>query len=79
MSDVVINTSNEFLLGLTHRGPHTPAGAPCIRPSGVMPYWNTRQGAYRFAAWLISMADMLPDEDDSSHDFPTILKAIQNS
>ena len=74
-----INTTNEFLLGLTHRGPHTEAGKPCIRPAGLQPYFNTKQGAYRFAAWLITMADLLPDELDSTATFEDVLKAVQST
>ena len=73
-----INTDNEFLLGLTRRGLHTEAGKPCIRPSDLVPYFTTKQGAYRFAAWLVSMAEMLPDEPGAAT-FEDVLKAVQSA
>lgn len=75
-----INTANEFLLGLKgSKAAHAQDNGPCVRTTGIMPYFNTRQRAYRFAAWLVSMAEMLPDEPGQPTDFGTILKAVQNT
>ncbi len=73
-----INTNNEFFLGLSRRHPHGKTGEPCVKPAGLQPYWTTKQGAYRFAAWLVSMAEMLPDETGEAT-FEDVLKAVQST
>lgn len=84
MSDVIqeiqVDTSNEFLLGLSRqgKGPHADNG-PMIRTAGIMPYFNTKQRAYRFAAWLVEMAAMLPDEPGQPTDFDEIRQAVRSS
>jgi hypothetical protein len=63
-----INTSNEFAICASNKSIY-PAFPPTLR---------TRQQAYRFAAWVVAMAEILPDEpqDDT---FLDILHAIRNT
>lgn len=67
----LVNTTNEFLLGLT--GGDHPMVAPHSHPT-----YRTKQEAYRYAAWLLFMADCLPDEP-SKHTFEEVSQAILNT
>lgn len=49
-----LDTTNEFLLSAY-------AGGSTIAPA-FHPKFSTRQQAYRFAAWLETMAETLPEE-----------------
>lgn len=40
--------------------------------------FRTRQEAYRFCAWVLALAEVLPNEDDYST-FEEVLEAVQNS
>jgi len=65
---IVVNTANEFGLGLQMN---------TIRPI-AFPQFTTKQQAYRFAAWLVLMAEMLPDET-LDHSFLEIGAAISET
>lgn len=65
---IEINTMNEFGLGLQMK---------TIRPI-AFPQFTTKQQAYRFAAWLVFMAESLPDEM-LDHSFLEIADAIKNT
>lgn len=49
---------------------------PLIRD---VPIFRTKQSAYRFAGWLVEMAETLPDEDDRAHTWEQIRKAIHDA
>lgn len=66
--EIEINTMNEFGLGLQMNS---------IRPI-AFPQFTSKQQAYRFAAWLINMAEMLPDEP-LDHTFDEVNEAIRNT
>lgn len=65
---IEVNTANEFGLGLQMN---------MIRPIAY-PQFETKQQAYRFAAWLVNMAEMLPDEV-IDHSFDEVNEAIRNT
>lgn len=80
-----VDTTNEF--GLIN-GENLPNHSMSLRGRGkfiragyaVSVEFRTRQAALRFAAHLVSMAPLLPDEEGAEeHDFDTILEAIQGS
>lgn len=76
-SSADINTANEFLLGLS-----SISGQPAIEAAFIRPVFRSRQQAFRFAAWLATMAETLPDETPEAthaHSFEEILAAIQNT
>jgi len=65
---IEVKTFNEFGLGLQMN---------TVRPV-AFPQFTTRQQAYRFAAWLVLMAEMLPSEEPN-HSFIEIGAAISES
>lgn len=65
---IEVNTMNEFSLGMQMK---------TIRPIAY-PQFTTKQQAFRFAAWLVFMAEMLPDET-MDHTFLEIAEAIKNT
>lgn len=65
-----VNTSNDFMLAAN--GVH---GLVPLLPVQA----RTRQQAFRLAAWLVLMGEMLPDEPDQPDDFDTVLKAVSNT
>lgn len=79
-----VDTTNEFALGLGHNLPNHSMSmigrsayiAPTVRD---VPLFRTRQSAYRYAAWLMTMAETLPHEDSNEHSWEQILHAIRNS
>ncbi len=79
-----IPTDNEF--GLAH-GRNLPNHSMSLNGRGAFihptlparPIFRTKQSAYRFAGWLLTMAEVLPDEDDRAHTFDEILGAIERS
>ena len=78
-----IDTTNEFALGA---GSNLPNHSETIKGRGkyvkvctpAYVLFRTRQSAYRFAAWLIVLADTLPHEP-GEHDFLAVLEAVQDS
>jgi len=78
-----IDTTNEWLLSL---GTHLPNHSQSIagRPKFVAPVlsqrqlvFRTKQQAYRFASYLIELADSLADEE-GEHSFDEVLDAVRN-
>lgn len=66
----VINTDNESFVGF-HMG--------VVRPAHY-PVHNTRQSAYRYAAWLLKAAEVLPDEEgQEDYRFEDVRAAINTS
>lgn len=63
-----VNTANDFMLGIAGKR---------ICPI-VLPIFKTRQQAWRFLAWLESMAELLPEEDPPST-MEEIRTAIRNT
>lgn len=78
-----VDTENEYLLS---RGTNLPnhslsqmgRGAFVTPNYQAVPIFRTKQSAYRFAGWLLTMADTLPDEE-GSHSFAQVLNAIKRS
>lgn len=76
-----VNTENEWAI---HKGQNLPNSTWAMngRAKYVMvgtiavPLFRTRQQAYRFAAWLVTMAEVLPDEEQPD-DWETVLEAVQ--
>lgn len=80
--DIPVNTLNEWAIGygknLDNHSSALAGRAGFIRQmDGTVPTFRTKQEAYRYAAYLISMAEVLPDED-GEHTFEEVLSAIQN-
>lgn len=63
-----VETANDFLFG-TNRSALYP-----MVPVRI----TTRQQAFRAAAWMVSMAEVLPEEDPPSS-FDEVLAAIQRT
>lgn len=81
-----VDTTNRYALSFGQNMPnHSESlrgrGGFVRQGFGEVPTFRTKQAAYSYAAYLITMAEvMLPDEDGcESHDFETILAAIRNS
>lgn len=81
----VIDTTNEFIL---HSGENLPNHSMSMIGKGkyvaqglaTIPLFRDRQAAYRYAAWLICMAEILPNElDDSSPTWEQVLDAVRNT
>lgn len=71
MADHEINTGNDHFLG----GNSSMGIAPTLTGT---PVFKTKQQAYRFAAWLITVAMILPDEP-GEHSFDDVLQAIRST
>lgn len=65
-----IETINEFGLGVRE--------GLGIRPI-AHPMFRNKQQAYRFAAWLMEMSEVLPDDSLGAHSFEQIREAIKRS
>jgi len=80
-----INTINEYALWFGRNLPnHSTSlvgkGAFVRQSLPEVPTFRTRQGAYRYAAYLVTMADLLPDDDGQEGiTFDDVLSAIQNT
>ena len=66
-------TTNEFFLSAYRSGARN-----VLAPSLMHPEFKTKQQAYRFAAWLVELAQMLDDEPLASS-FAEIRQAIRNT
>lgn len=64
-----IDATNKFALG-SHLGVIRPVFAPVFA---------TKQEAHCFAAWLMLMAEGLPDDEKQPYSFDDYTAAIQNS
>jgi len=81
--DIPVNTLNEYAIGygknLDNHSSALAGRAGFIRQmTGDVPTFRTKQEAYRYAAYLVSMAEVLPDED-GAHEFDEVLAAVQNA
>jgi hypothetical protein len=81
----VVSTINDFFLS---SGQNLPNHSTAIRGRAKFvrqslpesPIFRDKQKAFRYAAWLICMAEMLPDEDGQEGiTFEEVLDAIRNS
>lgn len=70
-----VNTSNEW--GLIHRTKTYGMNA-MVGPSYGAPRFKTRQACYRFAAWLLYLAENLPEEDVPAT-FEEVKEAVENA
>jgi len=81
----IINTSNDYLLmfgqNLPNHSTSIAGRGKFVRQSIVeTPTFRTAQQAYRYAAWLATMAEMLPDEAGAEeHTFDAVRAAIRNT
>lgn len=68
-ADRKVRTDNDFMVGATSTtvGPMAP------------PMCTTRDQAYRFAAWMVELAFVLPEEPDGGHSFEAIREAVRNT
>lgn len=78
------NTTNEFLIQLGQNLPnHTESrrGRQWFVRQGVagIPAFRTRDQVYRYAAWLLVMAEVLPSEGDTEFSFEEVLDAVRNA
>lgn len=78
-----INTLNEYGLSLGQNlDNHSTAlagRAKFVRQSDpTVPTFRTQQAAFRYAAYLVSMAMVLPHEE-GEHEFEEVLDAIRNA
>lgn len=81
-----VSTTNDYGLSA---GQNLPNHSTSINGRGAfvrqtlpkIPEFRTRQEAYRYSAYLITMAEIvLPDDNDcEAHDFPTVLAAIRSA
>jgi len=86
MAEKSIETINEFAISAGQNLPNhsaSVAGRSKFIRQGVpeVPTFRTKQQAYRYAAWLLFMADNhLPDEEGcEEHGFADIAVAIANT
>lgn len=81
--EVPVNTLNEYAIcsgqnmdnttfAMNGRAKFIRQGQPSV------PTFRTKQAAFRYAAYLITMAEILPDEE-GAHDFEEVIHAIQNA
>ncbi len=83
--DGLIDTTNDYLLGT---GENLPNSTWASRGQAryvtqilqELPVWRVRQDAYRYAAWLISLAEILPDSpEETGVTFEQVQDAIRNT
>lgn len=86
MSDTApIKTINDFLIGGGENLPNHSASmmgrGKFIRQNrSDVPTFRDRQTAYRYAAYLITLADVLPDEDGQEGiTFDDVLSAVRDT
>lgn len=81
----VIETKNDYAL---HTGQNLPnhtfsqIGLGKFVSHGVnsIPMWRRREDAYRYAAWVVSLAEVLPwGVDAKEHTFEEALNAVRNA
>lgn len=85
--ELKINTTNDFVLGLSSNLPNTSHAQRgqekfvTSRTHGTKPViFRTKQSAYRYVAWLLCFAEVLPDEEDQPGvTLEQIQRAIQTS
>lgn len=80
-SDVPVNTMNE---GAITSGQNLPNHSTSMAGRGKfvgpalqrVPQWRTKQEVYRFCAWAVLMAEVLPEEE-GEHTFEEVIEAIK--
>lgn len=82
----VVDTTNEYALSSGNNLPNhstSMAGRGAFVRQSIpdVPTFRTKQAAYRYAAYLITMAEaILPDEEGAAaHEFGVVLHAIRNA
>lgn len=81
--EIPVNTVNEYIL---MTGQNLPNHSTSLAGRGKYvkvgrhgePIYRTKQEAYRYAAYLLTMADTLPDED-GAHTYQEVEEAIRNA
>lgn len=82
--EILPNLLNEFAV---HKGENLPNHSASLMGRGKfvligmqpIPPLRTKQQAYCLAAYLVSMAETLPDEDTGAYTFEEIREAIENA
>ena len=80
-----IDTTNDYLLSLgenlpNHSMSRRGLGKFVTQSLHEMPIWRTRQDAFRYAAWLVEMAEILPDtEGEEGVTFEQVRNAIRST
>jgi hypothetical protein len=81
--EVPVNTLNEFAIGAgqnMENSTHAMNGRAHFVRQGMptVPTFRTKQEAFRYAAYLVTLAEVkLPDED-GEHTYEQVLHAIRN-
>ena len=81
--EIPVNTLNEWAISSGQNMENTTYAmndrAKFIRQGDPrVPTFRTKQEAFRYAAYLVTMAALLPDEE-GAHDFEEVIHAIQNA
>lgn len=80
-----IETRNDFALSFgqnlpNHSSSISGRGAFIRQSLSELPTFRDRQTAYRYAAWLVLLADVLPDDDGQEGiTFDDVLSAISDA
>lgn len=80
-----IDTTNDFLLSSgenlpNHSMSRAGLGKFVHQALSDHPVWRTRQDAYRYAGWLLTLAEILPDsEGEEGVTFEQVKTAIRNT
>lgn len=83
--EIEINCFNEWGIGsqqnLANHSASVSGFPRFVRQTAPgIPLFRTKQAAYRYAAWLLSLAEMLPDEPGQEGiTYEQVLNAVQNS
>lgn len=84
VDEVPVNTLNEFAISAgqnldNHTASMSGRGKFVRQMMPTVPTFRTKQEAFRYAAYLVTMAEShLPDED-GEHTYEQVLHAIQNA
>lgn len=81
-STPTVDITNKFAIQVGENLPNHSTSligrAKFVKPGiGIMPIFRTKQEAFRFCAWVMALAAVLPDED-GAHTFEEVLEAVQN-
>lgn len=80
---IEVDAANDYMIGLGENLPNHSLSqmgrSKFVRQKVAgMPTFRTQQEAFRYAAWLVSMAEVLPHED-GEHTFEQVLDAVRNA
>lgn len=83
VEEIPVNTLNEWAISsgrnLDNHSASLAGRSAFIRQGHPqVPTFRTKQAAFRYAAYLVTMAELLPDED-GAHEYEEVLHAIQNA